>query len=109
MLTATDIALPTWSVVLLGFGGAIMLGGLVATVVAREARWERRFYWATWLVGGAVGSASLVPRGLGMAIATYFVLALVAVVWAFFRTNYLKLGDRIIAATPADRRPDPEQ
>ncbi|BBY63271.1 hypothetical protein [Mycolicibacterium helvum] len=109
MLSATDIALPTWSVVLLGFGSAMMLGGLVAVVVARQPKWERRFYWVTWLIGGAVGSASLIPRGLGLAIATYLVLALVAVVWAFFRTNYIKLGGRIIAATPSDRQPDSER
>jgi hypothetical protein len=109
MLSATDIALPTWSVVLLGFGSAMMLGGLVAVMVAGQPKWERRFYWATWLVGGAFGSASLLPRGFGVAIATYLVLASVAVVWAFFRTNYIKLGNRIIAATPADRRPDLER
>lgn len=86
-----------------------MLGGLVAVMVARNIRWERRSYWVAWLVGGALGSGSLGPRGLGIAFATYATLVFVAVVWAFFRTNYIKLGDRIIAATPADRRPDSDQ
>jgi hypothetical protein len=85
-----------------------MIGGLVPMIVAREPRWERRFYWATWLIGGAVGSASLVPRGFGLALATYATLVVVAVIWAFFRTNYLKFGDRILAATRADRQPDSE-
>lgn len=101
--------MPTWSAVLLAVGIVIMLGGLVSVMVAREIRWERRSYWAAWLIGGAVGSAALVPRGLGLAFATYATLIFVAIVWAFFRTNYIKLGHRIIAATPADRQPDSEQ
>jgi Kef-type K+ transport system membrane component KefB len=102
------MALPSWSVIALGVGSAMMIGGLVAMIAARKARWERRFYWATWLIGGAVGSVSLVPRGIGLALATYASLVLVAIVWAFFRTNYIKIGDRIIAATPSDRTPDSE-
>lgn len=101
--------MPTWSTALLAIGIVVMLGGLVAVIVSRTPRCERRWYWATWTIGGAVGSASLVPRGLGVAVATYAVLILVAVVWAFFRTNYIKLGDRIVAATPSDRQPDSER
>jgi hypothetical protein len=100
--------MPTWSAALLAIGIVVMLGGLVAVVVSRTPRYERRLYWATWMIGGAVGSASLIPRGPGVAVATYAVLILVAVVWAFFRTNYIKLGDRTIAATPSDRQHDSE-
>jgi hypothetical protein len=101
--SATELSVPPWSTALFALGIFVMLGGLVAVIVSREPRWERRLYWATWLIGGALGSASLVPRGLGLATATYVVLIAVAIVWAFFRTNYIKFGDRIIAATPSDR------
>ncbi|MCX2934960.1 hypothetical protein ORI20_32380 [Mycobacterium sp. CVI_P3] len=108
-LSATEVLMPAWSGVLLVVGSVLILGGWVATVVAREPHWDRRFYWFAWVIGGAVGSASLIPRGLGLALAAYAALIFVAIVWAFFRTNYIKFGDRIIAATPTDRRPDSEQ
>ena len=104
--SATEVPLPMWSAVLLAIGIALMVGGFTAMVLAKQAKWERRFYWATWLLGGGVGSASLVPRGFGLAIATYLAFVFVSVVWAFFRTNYIKVGERIIAAIPDDRRPD---
>lgn len=106
MRSATEASLPTWSAALLAVGIALMLGGLVAIVLARTSRAERRLYWATWSIGGAVGSASLLPRGVGLTVGTYVVLLLIAVIWAFFRTNYIKFRGRIIAATPADREAD---
>jgi len=65
-------------------------------------------YWAARIFGGGVGSASLVPRRLGVALATYAMLVFAATVWAFFRTNYIEIGNRIVAATPSDRHPDSE-
>lgn len=101
--SATETPLPAWSVALFAAGITLMLGGLVAVVLTRSERWERRLYWATWSVGGAAGSASLLVRSLALALVTYAMLLLTAVVWAFFRTDYIVLGGRTIAATPADR------
>jgi hypothetical protein len=110
MADGTEVMdVPMWSTALFFVGIAIMVVACVALFIVRDPRLERWVYWLCWIVGGAVTSLSLLVRGYGTAIAAYCALLVGAVIWAFFRTNYLKIGGRIYAVSRDDRRPDPDR
>ena len=66
----------------------------------------RRYYWTTSAIGivcFALGVGKLWPNGV---LAASFFAAIV-VGSAYLMTPYLKIGGRIYASTPENRRPDP--
>ena len=93
----------------------LLATGLIFVLVgAAQARWRfiadrrpgRRFYWATSIVGivcFVVGIGKIWPNGVLAAV----IFSAVVVFSAYLTTPYLKIGDRIYAASPENRQPDP--
>ena len=66
----------------------------------------RRVFWFGWLAGGAVVALTFrPPEGKDAVVAiTWMVFAWI---YAYFRTPFIKIGDRIYAFTLAQRGVDP--
>ncbi|AHC24853.1 MULTISPECIES: hypothetical protein [Mycobacteriaceae] len=88
-------------------GVAITLIGALSLGLVDNVRIERRIYWLSWLVGGAVMMVGLLlQRGWSSAVVAYAVMV-VGVTFAYFRTSYLKVGGRIFSFWIARTQPDP--
>lgn len=93
------------------FGGlAILLVGMLlpgwdtATMPKRAVK--RRVYWAATIVAIPVLFAAGLPD-LQSSIAFTAMACVLMGGWAYFRTPNIKIGDRILAADPPHRAPDP--
>jgi uncharacterized membrane protein YhaH (DUF805 family) len=88
------------------FGLAVVLVGMVGGAFLDGRRRQRRAYWLSWLTGGAIMMfADHLNGGSGLMIGA--LLAVMSVMIAFFKSPYLKIGNRIYAVSLEDRRPDP--
>jgi Ca2+/Na+ antiporter len=96
-----------WSHFLLiaGFVAVVAAAVIIALFVKRRSL-ERRIYWAGWIIGILCMSLAFLPRGWRSVIAVALLCAFAAVVYAYFQTPYLKLGNRIYALTIPDSQPD---
>jgi hypothetical protein len=98
-----------WSEVLLWLGFAVIALGMVGGDFLRGRRRQRRAYWLSWLLGGAIMTVAVghADGGDGLTMVGFSVA--MSVMIAFFRTPYLKIGGRIYALTLDDRQPDPPE
>jgi hypothetical protein len=94
--------------------GLLVAGLILILAGAAQARYrfvaERRkaryFYWGTSALGiifFAFGTGKIWPNG----VMTTLIFTAVVVGSAYLTTPYLKIGDRIYASNPENRRPDP--
>lgn len=81
----------------------IIVAGFVAALVSNP-RLQRWSYWCGWLGGTAVISCAFIDRGWPMVASAAAVGLISAVIVAYFRTPYLKLGSRIYAFTLVQSR-----
>jgi hypothetical protein len=93
------------------FGGlAILLVGILLpgwdTATLPKRAMKRRIYWTATAVAIAVLFAAGWPH-VQDSIAFVAMACVLMGGWAYFRTPNLKLGDRIWAAYPPHREPDP--
>ncbi|AWT51946.1 hypothetical protein [Mycolicibacterium smegmatis] len=79
-------------------GAVVLIVGVVALFVAKDARLERRLYWATAAVGGLLVSLAALHRGWGTVVAAYLAILVVTALYAFLRTDYLKIRSRVYSA-----------
>jgi DivIVA domain-containing protein len=86
---------------------ALAVAATVVTWFMHNRRAERRVYWGGWLVG-SVGVAVTVSGRDGWrgGLIAFSGIGVCAIVMAIRYTPYLKIGDRIIATSRFDRRPD---
>jgi hypothetical protein len=103
----TRLEPPAWSEFLLIAGFvAVVAATLTTAVFVKRRSLERRIYWAGWIIGTPCMSLAILARGWRVVIAAALLCVFVAVVYAYFRTPYLKLGNRIYAFTILDSQPD---
>jgi hypothetical protein len=87
---------------------AVVASMVIAVLFAKRRSLERRIYWAGWIIGTPCMSLAVLPRGGWRAVVAAALLCLfAAVVYAYFQTPYLKLGNRIYALTIPNSQPDP--
>ncbi|MBB5163565.1 hypothetical protein [Mycobacterium sp. AZCC_0083] len=92
---------------LLFAGVAVLCAAMMGSHFFSGRSRQRRAYWLGWLLGGSLVVISVAHRGLDWALMLAGTITFYAVFWAFMKTPYLKLGDRILALTLDNRRPDP--
>jgi hypothetical protein len=85
---------------------AVAAAALITVLFVRRRSLERRTYWAGWAIGTPCMSLAVLPRGWRVVIAAALLCAFIALGYAYFRSPYLKLGNRIYAFTIADSQPD---
>jgi hypothetical protein len=99
------LVMTPWTRFLLWASLALMVAATLAAF-ANNRRVRRRIYWSGCLLGAAL--AVSFHGGWRRSLTIFTTLVLLSVLLAFFRTPYLKVGRRIIAASRSDRRADPE-
>lgn len=97
---------PVLPQVLLVAGLVIVFAGMIFAMSARDKTAERRGFWVTWALAGTVMSLSGLQSGWGLVALMAGVIACGVVFWAYFRTDYLKIGGRIYAFRLQDSQPD---
>ncbi|WP_156613849.1 hypothetical protein [Mycobacterium sp. 852002-51961_SCH5331710] len=90
-------------------GVAIGLIGMLATAFVRKVQYARRLYWCSWLMAGTLVALATLDRGFASASLMAVAAGAFALMYAYLRTPYLKLGNRIFAYTIPDSRPDPPE
>jgi hypothetical protein len=96
-----------WPHTLLIAGVCAGLVAAVASVFVRDRRLDRRIYWLGWLIATSCISFAVLPRGWQASLAIGLLGVFAAVVYAYLRTPFLKIGGRIYALSITDSRPDP--
>ena len=96
-----------WTHALLIAGVCAGLVAAVASVFVRDRRLDRRIYWLGWLIATSCISFAVLPRGWQASLAIGLLGVFAAVVYAYLRTPFLKIGGRIYALSITDSRPDP--
>ncbi|MCV7209690.1 hypothetical protein [Mycolicibacterium canariasense] len=88
-------------------GALVVVTGSAASAYTDNLRVERRIYWLSWLFGAILMSVAVANRGWKLSAITLTAIAVVAVIVAYFRTSYVKIGGRVFAYTITRSQPDP--
>ena len=95
-----------WPDVLLFAGMAFGVIGGLSIIFIKDIRLERRVYWGSWLLTSLFISVSLSERGWGATAIGACACAGTALLYAYLRTSYIKIGGRIHTYTLYRNRPD---
>lgn len=79
-----------------------LIGPMGATFVKDDLRMERRLYWGGWLSAAAFTTAAIWERGWEGRLGGPLLCLFIAGFYAYTRTPYLKIGDRIYAWRQSD-------
>jgi hypothetical protein len=96
-----------WTHALLIAGVCAGLVAAVASVFVTDRKLDRRIYWLGWLIATSCISFAVLPRGWQASLTIGLLGVFAAVVYAYMRTPFLKIGSRIYALSINDSRPDP--
>ncbi|MBU8808559.1 MULTISPECIES: hypothetical protein [Mycolicibacterium] len=96
--SSTSSAASAVATVFLVAGAAVLFVGVVSLFLAKDKQLERRLYWATAAVGGLLVSLAALHMGWATVAASYLAILFVTALYAFLRTDYLKIGSRIYSA-----------
>lgn len=99
--------LPISPQTLIAAGAGLILLGTVIAIFLNNIRIERCLFWTCWLMGTSVMAFALTDRGWKSVVWGLAAGLAGAVIVAYFRTSYLKIGGRIYAYTIPYSRPDP--
>ncbi len=93
--SSTTDAVPAWSTPVLVVAFVVLVGTTVALFIAKDVANERRIYWSGFCLAAVLVAISVLHRGWGTALATFIAVVFVAALYAFLRTDYLKIGQKI--------------
>ena len=105
-MTINAAALPPLSDAAFLAGVAIGLIGMLSLIFVKNVRYARRVYWLSWLVAGGLISLAALDRGVGSVCIAAAAAGSIACVYAYFRTSYIKINNRIYAYAIPNSRPD---
>lgn len=88
-------------------GAHVVVTGSAASAFTDNIRVERRTYWLSWIFGAALMSIAVAHRGWKLFALALTAITVVAIIVAYFRTSYLKIGGRVFAYTIARSQSDP--
>ncbi|WP_396908178.1 hypothetical protein [Mycolicibacterium sp.] len=97
--------MPSTSVVLLAAAVVVWLIGFIVVIWTKSATVERRAYWTGYLGVAVLAALAFLFNGWFMSMLISTMVAVTALSHAYFRTNYLVIGGKVISAT-SHRQPD---
>lgn len=93
----------SWQIIAFAAGlAAAVIGRMAATFVNDDLQMERRLYWGGWLTAAALLTSASWDRGWEGRIGVPLLCLFVASFYAYTRTPYLKIGNRIFAWRQSD-------
>lgn len=96
---------PVWAEVLLIVGVCAGLIAAVGSVTAKSRELERRLYWIGWLIAAVCFALAALPRGWPGSVGIGLLAVFVAVLYAYLRTPYLKIGHRVYSIVSVEEEP----
>ncbi len=96
---------PLWATALLVAGICLGLFAAVASVVVDDRDVQRRIYWLGWLSAALCFALAVLPRGWPGSFGIGLLALFAAIVYAYLRTPYLKIGGRIYAISRTEETP----
>ena len=93
--SSTTSAAPVWSTVALVAAGLVFVATIVGLFLVKDNRTERRLFWSGTFVMLMFATIAVLPRGTGTAVALFVAGGLVLVLYAYLRTDYLKIGGKV--------------
>lgn len=108
MLATTSMGqsnLPPASLLLLAAAVVVWMIGFVVVIWTKSATVERRAYWTGYLGVGVLAALAFLFSGWFISMLIFTMVAVTALSHAYFRTNYLVIGGKVISAT-THRQPD---
>jgi hypothetical protein len=66
---------------------------------------ERRVFWSGFGLATVLVPIAVLHRGLGTAVAAFVAIAFTTVLFAYARTDYLKIGQKVYTASSLKNRP----
>ncbi|WP_141681968.1 hypothetical protein [Mycobacterium malmoense] len=88
---------PLWATALLVAGICVGLVAAVASVVVDDRDVQRRIYWLGWLGAALCFAVAVLPRGWPGSLGIGLLALFAAMVYAYLRTPFLKIGGRVYA------------
>jgi len=82
------------------------LAGALLTMFTKNIRLQRRIYWGSWLLAAPLMSLSLLNRGWTAVAVGMAACVGASVLYAYLRTNYIKINGRIHTYALFRNRPD---
>ncbi|HEY3997123.1 MAG TPA: hypothetical protein VGM40_14315 [Mycobacterium sp.] len=96
---------PVWAKALLIVGVCAGLIAAVGSVTVKSREFERRLYWVGWLIAAVCFALAALPRGWPGSIGIGFLALFAALLYAYLRTPYLKIGDRVYSVISIEEEP----
>ena len=93
---------PIWAKTLLIVGVCAGLIAAVGSVTAKDPELERRIYWLGWLIAALCFALAVLPRGWPGSVGIGLLALFAAVLYAYLRTQYLRIGGRIYSIVSID-------
>jgi hypothetical protein len=93
--SSTTSGAPIWSTAALIAAGVVLLAMTVGLFLVKDTEKERRVYWSGLVVGAVLVAIAVLHRGCGAAIATFLAVMFIAVLYAYLRSDYLKIGGKV--------------
>lgn len=100
-----------WAKGLLIAGICVGLIALTASAFVQDAKLQRRSYWLGWLFAAVCFALAVLPRGWPGSVAIGILALFAAVLYAYFRTPFLKIRGRVytIAGIKQEAASDTDQ
>jgi hypothetical protein len=84
-----------WSTVALTAAGLVFAGTCAGLFLVNDNTAERRLFWSGLFVMLVLGAIAVLHRGADTSVAVFVAGVLVLVLYAYLRTDYLKIGGKV--------------
>lgn len=96
---------PFWAKILLLAGIGVGLIAAIASVAVHDHELQRRTYWLGWLGAAVCFALAVLPRGWPGSFGIGLLALFAAMVYAYLRTPFLKIGGRVYAISRIEEVP----
>jgi hypothetical protein len=93
--SSTTSAAPIWSTVALAAAALVFVAMTVGLLLVKDNGIERRLFWSGFFVTLVLAAIAVLHRGLATSVAVFVAGAFVIALYAYLRTDYLRIGGKV--------------